>query len=122
MFKEIEIQTTKGAVTIRIQTKGLIYAAYTGKLSEKNSSTPVMRFDGDNITSNDDEYYLPLPVEANLGRVLRLITEFRGVGSNAKNFNISITVKQGGVIVGTIEDSGEITGLTQSSLLLLKFI
>lgn len=100
---------------------GVLAAAYYIKLAEKNSNKPVAEFDGDNQNPQDDSYYLPLPVEENDERIIRLSVEFYALDfAQSKNFDMGIEVSQGDKLLGYIGKIGELTNTDQSLLLFLK--
>lgn len=100
---------------------GVLAAAYWIKLAEKNSNKPVAEFDGDNQNPQDDCYYLPLPVEENDERIIRLSVEFYALDfTQSKNFDMGIEVSQGDKLLGYIGKNGELTNTDQSLLLFLK--
>ncbi len=101
----------------------MIAAAYAIKLSEKDSNKPVFYHTGDNLNAEDDQYDLPAPASENDGRILRFSTEFYGLDPiNFKEYNIVINVFQGDQFLGSQNDKGAVTGITQSSLQFVKLI
>ena len=122
-MKEIRFNPHGQDLSVKIEFFGLIAAAYAIKLSEKNSNNAVFYHTGDNLNPQDDYYVLPPPVSENDGRILRLSTEFYGLDpTNFKNYNIVMSIFQGGQILDSQNDQGLITGTTQSSLQFIKLI
>lgn len=100
---------------------GVLAAAYYIKLAEKNSNKAVAEFDGDNQNPNDDTYELPIPVEENDERIIRLSVEFSALDINmSKNFDMGIEVYQDDKLLSYIGKSGTLTDTDQNLLLFAK--
>ena len=120
-MKVIQFDPKGGKLLASIKFTGLIAAAYGLKLAEANSNQKVFYEEGDNQNTEDDKYYLPVPVEDNNGRVLRLTTDFYGLDpKNYPDYKIELEIYQGNKLLGSESDTDKVTGKTQSSLIFLK--
>jgi hypothetical protein len=122
-MKEIRFNPHGPVLSVKLEFFGLIAASYGIKLSEKNSNQAVFYYTGDNLNPKDDRYNLPARARDNDGRILRLSTEFYGLDpANFKEYKIVISVYQGDKLLDSQNDTGAITGVTQSSLQFVKLV
>ena len=61
-MKTIEFKQSRLPLKVRfVVENGVLAAAYTIRLSDKNSNRPIASWEGDNINTEDDTYTLPTP-------------------------------------------------------------
>jgi len=100
---------------------GVIAIAYTIKLSERDSNKAVAYYDGDNQNPEDDVYFLPIPIEQNNERILRLSATFYPLDLDlSKKYLIKLEVYQRDILLDSIEQDGDLTLSTQAILLFAK--
>jgi|GEM_PF-2158893 len=100
---------------------GVLAVAYWIKLSEKNSNKAVATFEGDNLNSEDDCYYLPMPVDDNNERIIRLSADFYGLDPElSKKYSMGIEVYQGDRLLKYVEREGNLSPAHQSILLFIQ--
>jgi hypothetical protein len=100
---------------------GVLVVAYWIKLSEKNSNKAVATFEGDNLNTEDDYYYLPMPVDDNNERILRLSADFYGLDPElSKRYSMGIEVYQGDRLLKYVNREGDLSMVPQSLLLFVQ--
>jgi hypothetical protein len=100
---------------------GVLAVAYCIKLSEKNSNKAVATFEGDNLNTEDDCYYLPMPVDDNNERIIRLSADFCGLDPElSKSYSMGIEVYQGDRLLKYACKEGDLSLTTQSLLLFVQ--
>jgi hypothetical protein len=116
----------KNGEPLKVQFKvknGVLAAAYYIKLAEKNSNNAVAVYEGDNQNPEDDVFYLPNPVNANEGRLLRFSADFKGLDLNlSKTYLIAFEIYQGNLLLKSVEAKGDLTSSAQRILLFAQLI
>ena len=116
-MKLIPFNKQGGRIKVCFKFTGLIAASYTFTLWESGSNDIVMEKKGNNINPVDDCYDLPLPTDKNDGRIIDLLTSFKGLNTGkATPYSITIEVYQDGNLLGTESESGNCNGTQQSQL------
>ncbi len=125
-MKTIEFKQSRLPLKVRfVVENGVLAAAYTIRLSDKNSNRPIASWEGDNINTEDDTYTLPTPSEANDGRLIRLVVDFYGLDrSVSRKYKMGIKLYQGEEVIGESMAEDDLAITTQNLLLfvLLKMV
>ena len=121
-IQEIQFDPAGLPLTVKIVYEGLLVAGYAIKLGERNSNQAVMRRDGDNVNPEDDAYVLPAPAGTNDGRVLRLVSQFKGIDKERDQYCIKMEIYQDEDIrdvepLGVVEEKDTLTHQGQTSVL-----
>jgi hypothetical protein len=120
-MKTIIFNSNGERIRVNFTFTGLIAASYAFTLWEAGSNNRVLYETGNNQNNDDDSFFLPLPVPVNNGRLIELRTEFIGLDAvSYKLYKIKTEILQGSNNLGSEEDSGEVTGKTQSSIIFIK--
>lgn len=124
MLTELYFDPQGESLQVKFLVKnGVLAAAYQIKLSLKDSNQAAATFDGDNQNTEDDLYHLPNSAAENDGRVLRLMSDFKGLDLGmSKKYTIALEVFQGGKLIGTMEESGNLIEGGQHLMLFGKLI
>lgn len=115
------IEFINSALPLKVQftvENGVLAAAYTLRLSDKNSNKPIAVWEGDNINPEDDIYTLPTPPALNDGRLIRLVVDFYGLDRNVSvKYKMGLKLYQGEHEIGVSMAEGSLLANTQSLLL-----
>ena len=120
-MKVITFTAGGGRLKAEFEFIGLIVASYAFTLWEAGSNERKMYEKGNNKNPQDDSYLLPEPADVNHERLIQLRTEFVGLDPAAnKAFKIIAHVYQGDMLLGSSEETGEVTGNAQTSLIFIQ--
>jgi len=110
-----------GRLNAEIIINGIGEATYHLKLAEKESSSEVASWNGDNKDDKDDRFELPLPVDSNNGRVMRLDYSLspRSEAANTA-YVVQLNILQDDKIIGTSKETGIFSKTVVSSRLFIK--
>lgn len=115
--KNIIFQKDGQPLKVNFVFKGIIGASYAFTLWGAKTNDVIMEKKGNNLNDDDDHYDLPLPVDANTGRLIELSTLLKGLDEKGK-YKITIEVYQGDQLIGSEEESGSIEpGETKQSFI-----
>ena len=91
--------------------KGILSAAYSIALFEKNGKDMILYHKGkNNFPSSEGSVELPSPVSLNNDRFLRCITDFKSMDPARNNsYQICLEIYQGNSLLVTIEQEGELS-------------
>ncbi len=109
MVKKVKINPNGGRIKIAISYKGLIVASYVYQLWEAESNDVITTKKGNNQNTDDDAYFLPMPVSYNIGRIIDVRSRFVGLDPDvAKKYEVKIEVFQGDKFIDEAVDAGEL--------------
>ncbi len=91
--------------------KGILSAAYSIALFEKNGQDMILYHKGkNNFPISESIVELPTPVSSNHERFVRCITDFKSMEPMLNNsYQISLEIYQGDRLLGTVEQEGELS-------------
>ncbi len=91
--------------------KGMLSAAYSIALFEKNGQEMILYHKGkNNFPVSESLVELPTPVSSNHERFVRCITDFKSMEPSQDNkYKISLEIYQGERLLGTVEQEGELS-------------
>jgi len=91
--------------------KGMLSAAYSIALFEKNGQDMILYHNGkNNFPVSESIVELPSPVSLNNDRFVRCITDFKTIDTAQNNsYQISLEIYQGERLLGTVEEEGELS-------------
>jgi hypothetical protein len=111
-FKEIKIDPKGDAINFELEFEGVVLVTYNYNLHETKVNGKVFPDDipGTNRNPHDDAYTLPLPVEANIGRLIKIISTVEMIDKNDKDYRVTMHVKQGSKELDVVEEKGTLGG------------
>lgn len=91
--------------------KGILSAAYSIALFEKNGQDMILYHKGkNNFPISEGVVELPTPVSSNHERFVRCITDFKSMEpSHTNSYQISLEIYQGDRLLGVVEQEGELS-------------
>ena len=122
-MKTIKFNPIGGPLTSQAIFKGKMVANYEIFLREKDRNAQITLLQGDNTNPDDDKADLPVPVENNDGRRVILETGFYGLDpANNYDYEIRFEIYQDGNLLDFVNETGQLIGKGQYSLLFIKLI
>jgi hypothetical protein len=114
-------------VKIKITFSGTtpVLAGYVYELKANNSNAPIEERIGDNLSSQDDIYPLPTPIQENIGRKVVLTSKIAAIDRDS-DYEVKMEVIQDGIITDTLttppERHVDANGEADLSLDIIMFI
>ena len=124
-MKEVLFNPEGGLICARalFPPSSVAVANYEMILRFKSVNAGTTLLTGDNLNLEDDQVFLPSPVETNDGRRVILETGFRGLDiTDQPNYTITLEIWQDGNLLGSDEESGQFTEAAQYSLIFIKLV
>jgi hypothetical protein len=120
-LKIVKVDPHGAELSINVVMIGLMTASYEYLLFEKNSNLVLDRKNGNNQNSDDDKYFLPLPVSANMGRLIDVSVDFTGLEpANYPDYKVTTEFYQGDKKLDEVTDEGKVDGHLQHSQHFIK--